>query len=116
MEPHRDHPTIQGEIIYSALSEVLQRNSNQRIMMIIAMIISGTLFIYSPQLAPIIQPLFTWINPLMTVGYIQGALERTYSAFLVTFIVTFFTFAIQVFQLRKQKPIIWELDLEGKKI
>jgi len=114
MEPLRDHPTIRGEIIESALSEVVKDNRNEVVLIIFTLVGSVFLFFATPYLAPVLQTFL--VKFLNVVGYskdyIQGALERTYSAFLVSFAVTLLTVLTKAFEISRFKPIRWDTDTD----
>jgi hypothetical protein len=116
MEPMRDHPTILGEIIDSPLRETIRQNTNEIYLALFTFVGSVTLFFLSPVLAPLIQNFFvqTFQTNIYDVDYIRGALERTYSAFLVSFAIAALGLSIRYFDLRHQQPIKWDPDIESR--
>lgn len=116
MEPMRDHPTILGEIIESPWTELLRQNANELYLAGFTFFSSVSLFFLSPILAPRIEDYLiqTFKTTIYNQVYIQGALERTYSAFLVSFAVTLLGLSIKYFNIRHQRPIKWDSDIETR--
>lgn len=116
MEPMRDHPTILGEIIESAFVEVLRRNRYEVWLIGFTLIGTVALFFTSPPLAPILERflLFFHITNYNAL-YIQNALERTFSAFLVSFAVTLLGVFVKIFEMSRLKPIKWDSDTENRR-
>ncbi len=116
MEPKRDHPTMLGEIIESASIEGLRQSKYDLVLIAFTLFGSIGLFFGSPLLAPVLYDLLNWLGITgYDVEYIQGALERTYSAFIVSFFVTGLGILTKIFDLQKSKPIKWDTDLESKR-
>ena len=54
-----------------------------------------------------IEKFLGWLGWTFPSGYVQGGLERTYSAFTVTFFITVLTLLFQYNALRRDRPIRW---------
>lgn len=116
MEPKRDHPTMLGEIIESASVEGLRQSKYDLVLIAFTLLGSIGLFFGSPLLAPVLYSLLSWLGITeYDALYIQGALERTYSAFIVSFFVASLGILTKIFDLQKSKPIKWDTDLESKR-
>lgn len=116
MEPKRDHPTMLGEIIDSAIVEGLRQSKYDSVIILFTLFGSIGLFFGSPILAPVLHDFLNWLRITgYDAKYIQEALERTYSAFLVSFFISGLGVLTRIFNLRQSKPIIWDTDLESKR-
>jgi hypothetical protein len=107
LEAHRDHPTLEGDIIRNPWREVTRENPGELAIVSFTFIISLLLFLFTPDLAPKLAGYFVAINPQFTETYIQGTLERIYSAFFVTFSITLFGLAVRARNLKQFMPIKW---------
>lgn len=110
MEPGKEQHTILGHIIDSAAQEVLRQSTNEKWLVLFTFIAAVGLFVLTPSIAPPISRALNALGMHFEVSYIQGALERTYSAFLVTLTVTLVGLGIRIFDVRRQKPIRWTAD------
>jgi hypothetical protein len=116
MEPKRDHPTMLGEIIDSASAEGLRQSKYDIVIILFTLLGSIGLFFSSPYLAPVLHDFLSWLGISgYDTKYIQEALERTYSAFLVSFFIAGLGVLTRIFDLHQSKPIKWDMDLESKR-
>ena len=105
-----------GEIIESASVEGLRQSKYDLVLIAFTLLGSIGLFFGSPLLAPVLYSLLSWLGITeYDALYIQGALERTYSAFIVSFFVASLGILTKIFDLQKSKPIKWDTDLESKR-
>jgi len=111
MEPAHKTATILGNIIRRPLRAVFKYHQKETLLAVFTLVTSVLLFWYAPDLAP---PLTKTLATLKSfkVEYIQGALERTYSALLVTFAVTGVQLLLRYFEFRKSRPIMWNAGIE----
>lgn len=115
MESKRDEPTISGQIIDSALKEVYRNDKAEFILMILAAIIAIIGFVYTPSSASYFKNILDHLGGNYEVSYVQGAMERIYSAFLVTFFVTFINIIIKINSVRIDKPIVWNSGIKAER-
>lgn len=115
MESKRDEPTISGQIIDSALKEVFRNDKAEFILMILSAGIAIVGFIYTPSYAPYFKNILEHIVGTYDVLYVQGAMERIYSAFLVTAFVTFINIIIKINSVRLDKPIVWNSGIKAER-
>jgi hypothetical protein len=111
IEPGHGHATILGHLIKSPFRELVKTYPRESSLAVITFLVSLTLFWITPDLAPVLTKELQRIKDFQT-SYIQGALERTYSAILVTFFLTTVDLAIKFRQLWIGRPIIWNAGIE----
>lgn len=112
-EPAKRSPTIEGHIIRSATVETFRERTYEFLLMILTLGFSVILFFFTPTIvAPwllgITNSLTSRFALIFTQAYIQGALERVFSATLVTSMVTAIGILFRILQLRRLKPIKWD--------
>jgi len=124
MEPKETSPTIVGTVIESVWTELYETNRKEVLLATSFFFIAFILLIFTPTIAPAIQPhgrlfenaLKTFINPkivpVYSVDYVQGALERTYSALFVSSVVSFAGLTTRLFDIVRTQPIKWVMDIE----
>lgn len=123
MEPGQSMPTIKGEIVESVWKEIYKSNRREVLLSIIFFSVAFLLLVFSPTMAIAFNPtalffenvLKSFLNPNIvpnyTVDYIQGALERTYSALFVSSVVSIAGLATKVFDIVKTMPIKWVMEI-----
>ncbi len=111
MEPGNKTVTILGHIIRDPFRAMLRYNWRKFALGTATLLIAVILFWFSPSLAAPLQQILNIVK-FFEVDYLQGALERTYSAFLVTFAVTFIELAMRYADLRRMRPIVWNAGIE----
>jgi hypothetical protein len=111
IEPGHGHATILGHLIKSPLRELIKTYPRESSLAVITLLTSLILFWITPDFAPVLTK---WLQRIkdFQISYIQGALERTYSAILVTFFLTIVDLAIKFRQLWIGRPIIWNAGIE----
>jgi len=111
MEPTHKTATILGHLIRRPLVATIKYHRGESLLALVTLATSAALFWYTPELA---EPLTRFLDRLKTfqVPYIQGALERTYSALLVTFAITAIELLIKYIELRRVRPIMWNAGIE----
>lgn len=111
MEPGHHHPTIIGYVIHRPLKALLKQHPGESIMAFSTGLAALALFLFSPELA---KPLAAFLEHIkhFEVAYIQGALERVYSAFLVTCTVTIIDLVVRYRALKYGLPILWNAGIE----
>jgi hypothetical protein len=111
MEPTHKTATILGHLIRWPWVATIRYHRGESLLALVALVTSGTLFWYTPELA---EPLTRFLARLKTFqpSYVQGALERTYSALLVTFAITAIELLIKYIELRRGRPIMWNAGIE----
>lgn len=116
MEPHRSVPTILGETVgtsfLTVLGTVIRKNRQDVILVLFTLLGSVLLFFSTPFLAEYLSNSLSRLigeanAQVYNADYIKGALERTYSAFLVTFFVSTLNLATRAFDLWRKRPIGW---------
>jgi hypothetical protein len=111
MEPGHGHPTILGHIVRHPFSIVVNTYPGESVLAFITLAISAILFWWTPNCAPWLTAVIAHLKPFPP-AYIQGALERTYSAFLVTFFVTVIDLSSKYREFRRVRPILWNAGIE----
>lgn len=111
IEPGHGHPTILGHLIRHPFRELLKTYPRESTLAVITLFVSLMLFWKTPDFAPILTGWFQHLKQFQ-VTYIQGALERTYSAILVAFFLTSVDLGIKFWQLRVGRPIVWNAGIE----
>jgi hypothetical protein len=115
MEPGHGHPTIIGQLVRHPLASLFKNNPGESALALVTLAIAVVMFWKTPEFAP---ALTAWLAHFKTFKpeYIQGVLERIYSAFLVTFFVTLMDLIIRYRELRRGRPIVWNAGIEPTKI
>lgn len=111
MEPGHGHATIRGDIVQNPLRTVIRENFTETVIAVFTFIFSLFFFFFAPKLALWITSVLNMIFDF-NVLYIQSAIERTDTAFLVTFAVTAINLIMRWLQLRRTKPIKWNAQVE----
>lgn len=111
MEPHHKTATIRGHLVRSAIGATWKYYAAERNLALVTLGIALMLFWNTPQLAP---PLTDFLARFKTFdnAYVQSAIERISSAFLITAAVTMLELTIKFFDLRRAKPIMWNAGIE----
>jgi hypothetical protein len=112
LEPHRDNATIVGHIVQSATRELIKTYYGEIATAVVTFVIALYLFFAAPSLAPKAQ---AWLFRSYDIGYVQGAIERIYSAFLVTAFVTGLDLGMKWFEFKKDRPIRWNSGIDAIK-
>lgn len=112
LEPHQHTPTINGRIISSAIKEAITDDRIDELVALSTGIAALVLFLVTPYMADHVADVINAFTERIysrsyTDAYISNAMERLFSALLVTSMVTFISFAARVFSLRRFKPIKW---------
>ena len=114
MEPKSFFPTIKGEIIQNPFREVLTKEYAEAIIMAVSFVLAGVLFFTTPSMAPRLKRFLESLGFFFETSYIQGAVERVFSAFVVTFFISFIGLIIKYFALRRRRPIDWSTIEESR--
>lgn len=124
IEPGERNATIFGEIIESPLRDLIKKNRSEYRLALLFFFSSFLLLIFTPTLAIWLEPLAVWVQSILeyffnpdvipeyTSLYIQGTLERLYSALFVTSIVTAANLIYKFLDIRRTRPINWRLDID----
>ena len=111
MEPGNKTVTILGHLIRRPLAAIPKSYHGKSILAASMFLLATSLFLFSPDLARPVQRILSTVKSF-DVLYIQGALERTYSAFLVTFAITMLELYMKYIELRRLRPIVWNAGIE----
>lgn len=114
MEPNHSHPTILGHLTRKPMRTLFKHQAGESILAVLAFSLSILLFLFTPDWAPIVTQI---LLPIKTFDqqYIQGLLERIYSALIVTFFITTLDLAVKYRDLYRNRPILWNAGIQPGK-
>lgn len=111
MEPNHKSATIKGRIIYRPFLALFRYHRTATRVALAALALAAMLFVYAPAIAPRLAAGLAWFKAFDT-GYVQGTLERVFSAFLVTFFVSLLELFLTWRDYHRRKPVIWNAGIE----
>lgn len=114
MEPNHSHATILGHLVRKPLNTLIRHHPGESFLVASALILSLLLFWYTPDWAPSLTQLLIPLKKFEP-QYVQGLLERVYSALLVTFFITALDLAVKYRELYRNRPILWNAGIEPTK-
>src|SRR5262245_32223361 len=106
LEPGRDEPTIEGTIVNKAFVAAVRRSSDSTIISVLFGSLALTLFFFAREVATVISGR---LSSKYSVDYVEGAIERMFSALLVTSLVAGLGVLIRYLELRRTRPIEWDV-------
>lgn len=111
MEPNHKSATIKGRIIYRPLLALFKYHRTATRVALATSFLAAVLFVYAPAIAPRLAAGLSWLRAFDPL-YVQGTLERVFSAFLVTFFISLLELFLTWRDYHRRKPVVWNAGIE----